>query len=318
MMRLKKEPILLAVVIAGLIIYLMMRDRDRTNYELPDIGEIPLAEISGIEISGAGGNITLIRKGDGWLIDPQGFPADVEKVREMLEIIKWPVLAAMVSESESYARYGLDKDRKIIVKAFRDGTQERVFEIGDSTDDKRRTFVRIGDDHRVFQSLDNIRSVFETETDDLRDKDVLSFDKEEITGITIAKGEQFFKLTLNELPHEKNTEGDSVQSEEVNKIWQDSEGRGVDDSGVENLLYRLSGLSCKRYLYDVSREAMGNPLCVVSLTGEKEYTLSLFSGTDEDKEIYTAVSSENDYPFVMATADADNILNAGDNLILED
>ena len=314
-MKSKKEPIILAVLIIGLILYLFMREKDRTNYELPDIREIPVVEISGIEISGPGGNISLKKKDNKWYIDPEGFPADNEKVQEMLEIIKRPVLATMVSESENYARYGLEKDKKIIVEAFKNGTPERVFEIGDTTDDKRQTFIKISDDHRVFHSLNNIRSAFETEIDDLRDKSILSFDKEEITEISITKGDQVLRLVLNPAPQEKSGEEGSDQLEEADNLWQDAEGSEVKQSSVEELLYRLSMLSCEEYIYDITKEGLDGPLCTICLKDEKEYTLSIFSKTDNDSDLYPAVSSENDYAFELKGSDAEEIMNAWDNIL---
>ena len=313
-MKLKKEPIILAVIIIALILYLVMRNKDRTNYELPDIRKIPVAEISGIEISGPEGDLSLKKTDDKWLIDPQGFPADKVKVQDMLEVIKRPVMITMVSESKNYARYGLEKDKKIIVKAFSKGEPVREFEIGDTTDNKKQTFIKISDDHRVYHSLNNIRDPFETEMDDLRDKGVLSFNEEDITGITIAKGDQVLQLTLNQDVQEKSDEEESAQSEAADMRWQDAEGKDVNESSVEDLLYMLSRLSCNEYLYDIDKEGLTGPLCTVHLTGKKEYTLSIFSKMDDDSDLYPAVSSENDYAFMLKESVAEEIMDAWDNI----
>jgi len=313
-MKIKKEPVILAAIITALILYLVLRNNDRTNYKLPDIAGIPVAEISGIEISGPAGDLSLKKTDNKWVIGPQGYPADSLKVQGMLEVIEKPVITTMASESKNYSRYGLEKDKKILVKAFSKGSLAREIEIGDTTGDKRQTFIKLSNDYRVYYFPKNIRTIFDKETDDLRDKAVLSFDTKEITKIDITKGAQVVRLILKQAQAEKVNKS-PADEEKSETRWEFINGGDADKSSTESFLDALSGVSCKKYLYDVAREALTEPVCTVRMTGKKEYTLSIFAGKDNDNNAYPAISSENSYAFILTDSVIEEILNAPDKLL---
>jgi len=50
-MKVKKEYIILALVILALSVYLAMRTSDRTQYELPDVPPVVAKEISKLQIT---------------------------------------------------------------------------------------------------------------------------------------------------------------------------------------------------------------------------------------------------------------------------
>ena len=117
-MKVKKQYIILAVLIVALRLYLVFHKRDRTLYELPVLQEVPVAEITKIEISKPDGTtIALEKTDDRWLIAPEAYPAEAGKMSVVLESLGNLTLTALVSESKSYERYGLSKEEKIGVKA---------------------------------------------------------------------------------------------------------------------------------------------------------------------------------------------------------
>jgi hypothetical protein len=307
-MKFKKEPAILAVIILMLVLYLVMRSKDRTNYTMPAISKITVSEIDRIEISRPSGAVSL-KKSDGkWVVSPEEYPADINSIQAMLEIIEKPVFVTMVSESRNYQRYGLEKGKKISVNALSKGVSVREFEIGDTTDDRHQTYIKLSDDYSVYHSPENIRTLFDKKVDELRSKGVLSFDKKYITGITITKGSEIIQLSLRQVPIEKGHGPDSVTAGKQETRWQDAGGKNIDKSSIEKLLSILSQLSCKEYLYDVTKEGLTEPVCTVRLTGKKEYTVSIFSKKDKDSLLYPAASSENGYPFMLTSKDAENII----------
>jgi hypothetical protein len=65
-MKVKKEYLILAVLIVTLSLYVYFRQQDRTHYELPVLVEVPASEIMKIEISkGQGPILRCERMGDG-------------------------------------------------------------------------------------------------------------------------------------------------------------------------------------------------------------------------------------------------------------
>ena len=84
-MKIKKEYIILAVIIVALSVYLVMRRGDRTLYELPQMPQISQNEITRLEITKGKTLIGLNKKDNSWYIAPKEYPADAGKVKNMLD-----------------------------------------------------------------------------------------------------------------------------------------------------------------------------------------------------------------------------------------
>ncbi len=128
-MKIKKEYALLVTIIVALSVYLFLRNPDRTHYELPTLAEIVATDISKIEISKPDTSIVLNKKDNKWHIAPQGYPANTEKVKNMLDIIEKLTVTALVSESKSFSRYNLEDNKKIAVRAWKGDKLRREFEV---------------------------------------------------------------------------------------------------------------------------------------------------------------------------------------------
>ena len=84
-MKIKKEYIILAIIIIALSVYLVMRRGDRTLYELPEMPQVSQKEITRLEITRGKTVIDLTKKDDSWYIAPKEYPADAGKVKNMLD-----------------------------------------------------------------------------------------------------------------------------------------------------------------------------------------------------------------------------------------
>ncbi|MBW2563516.1 MAG: DUF4340 domain-containing protein, partial [Deltaproteobacteria bacterium] len=211
-MKIKKEYIILAVIIAALLLYLSQRKTDRTLYKLPDVPEISNSNITKIEINKNSTPIILSKEGDLWTIGPKKYPADTLKVKNMLDVMGKLTLTALVSESKSYNRYNLDDDNKITVKAFDKDKLKLEFDIGKAASSFRHTFVKIAGDERVFHARGSFREKFDKTVDDLRDKTVLAFKINEIRELHISKGKNEMISSLIQPPNEAK---DSEKSDTV-------------------------------------------------------------------------------------------------------
>ncbi len=319
-MKMKKEYIILAAIIVGLSVYLTIHKSDKVHYTLPEMAEISKKDITKIEISKKNEPITLIRQDDKWVIGPDAYPADSGKVEKILDIIDDLSLTALVSESENYIRYDLGEDQRIHVRAFKGDALKREFDIGKAAPSFRHTFIRVEKDPKVYHARKNFRSQFEQTVDNLRDKTVLSFDGNEIQEIAIAKGDRSLALSKKQIPVEVKPDKDSVKPgkdskkeeksrpPETKTIWQDGDGKTVEDTKINSLLSSLSGLKCKSYLPG-KKEDLKEPVYTVHLRGIDELSLSIFKkATDESRE-YPTISSWNSYAFVLEDSKADNIMS---------
>lgn len=311
-MKIKKEYIILVVIIAALLLYLSQRSTDRTLYKLPDVPEISNSDITKIEINKSSIPIVISKEGERWTIGPNKYPADILKVKNMLDVMDKLTLTALVSESKSYNRYNLDDDNKITVKAFDKDKLKLEFDIGKAASSFRHTFVKIAEDERVFHARGSFREKFDKTVDDLRDKAVLAFKINEIVEINIAKGKQKMLFSLIQSPEEakdsKESDASSPKNKALKTTWQNASGKKGDNSKINRLLTTLSNLSCQKYISGQSKDEFTDPVYTLLLKCSKEYKLSIFEKLNKDNEDYPAKSSENNYPFILSGSQVKSIM----------
>ena len=319
-MKLKKEYFILTAILVALILYLALHRSNRTHYQLPELSEVSGKHISKLEITTAGSSIIFNKKDDTWHIEPKGYRADSTKIKNMLNVIEKLKLTALVSESKNYIRYDLTNDKNIHVKAWQDKTLLREFDIGKAAPTFKHTFVKLPDDPNVYHARGDFRRNFDRSVDDFRDKTVLSYAQNTIQGIALTHEKKTISLSRKEIHEthpEKKDEPAAKASKELKTktVWEDTKGHEVTLSKISSLLSFLSSLECERYLDDLKKEDLKNPIYTVSLKGEKEYSLSIFAKKDKNAKNYPAVSSENESPFSLSDTQVDTIKSRLDEIL---
>ncbi len=304
-MKLKKEYILLAAVIIGLGAYLIFQKTDRTHYRLPEPSKISKDDISKIEIKTADRTIEIKKKDGAWVIGPKAYPADADRIKEMLETIAALKLTALISESKNYVRYDLNESKRLAVKAFSGNSLLREFDIGKTAPTYQHTFVKLADDPNVYHARGYFRTKFDQSVDDLRDLRVLSFEKVQIQDVEIVYNKETYHLsreTVSEKKADEKAEAGKAGSDALMKkaIWQTTAGKPVDSEKLDSLLSTLSDLECDSYVEDAKKEDFKDPIFSITLKGAKEYRLAVFPKIKEDASEYPAVSSENPYVFLLS------------------
>ena len=320
-MKIKKEYIILAVIIIALSVYLVMRRGDRTLYELPQIPQVSQKEITRIEITRGKAIIDLTKKDDSWYIAPKEYPADAGKVKNMLDNIEKLTLTALVSESQNYDIYDLSGEAKINVKAWQADSLKRDIDVGKTASSFRHTFVKTAGDDRVFHARGNFRNTFDTTVDDLRDKTILTYTPSDIQQIQITEGKQSFMLTRTQPPEKE--ESPTAEKEESaappaqKTVWQTQDGRTGDEAAVSQLLNTLSNLRCETFIEDRGKEDFTTPLINIRLKGSQEYSLSIFAKTEEKESEQPAISSASTYAFRLTDIAAQGIMKDASNILKE-
>jgi hypothetical protein len=310
-MKVKKEYFILAGVMVALILYLVLHRSDRTHYQLPDITGVSGKQISKLEIRKSDKTLVLNKKDNTWYIDPEGYPADSDKVKNMLDVIEKLTLTALVSESKNYMRYDLTHDKKITVKAWNGKTLSRELDIGKAANTYQHTFVRLATDSNVYHARGDFKRKFDQTVDDLRDKTVLSYSQKDIREITLTKDKKTITLTQKQILEQEGKKMDkpdkTSEKPETQIVWQDAEGKKTDTGKVDRLLSFLNPLECETYITDAKKDDYKNPTYAVVLKGDKEYSLSIFAKKDKDAKTYPAISSENEYPFLLTESQVESI-----------
>jgi hypothetical protein len=312
-MKGKKEIVILFFIIAVLLFYIYSDKKNVTNYDLPKIVQIDSEEISKLTINNKGLEIILIKDNDRWLVGDRKYPANSSIVNKMLDDITSLKLTALASESNNYNTYELDMKKRIELTAYSEATPVRKIIIGKPASSYRHTFVMIGDDHRVFHASGNIRNDFDKTVSDLRDKKVMTF-TEEIAEIVIEKDTEKMTIVRSVAPISVDPieSSDPVPPPEVaGQKWVTANGNPVKDDEIDGFIRMLANLTCDEFIEDKTKEDFESPIFVATLDGAKKYTISIYE-KQEDK--YTAVSSESEYPFLIAESKANQIMKDFDSL----
>ena len=330
-MKGKKEYIILAAIILGVVAYLLWRPTDRTTYELPRLPAIAKDKINKIEITTGDKTIHLARKDNAWQVGPQAFPADKEKIDRLLDTVSTLTLTALVSETQSSQRYDLSPEKRVHVKAWAGDDLFREFDVGKAADTFRHTFVKIADDDRIFHAQNNFRERFDTTIADLRDKQVMAFKTDDIESFKIVRGKKTttFKKIKNE-PQNSET-GDSKTGDSETKDatgekatepeksapqWVADDGQTADVTKIGAYLTALADLECKQFL-EKPDDIPENPAITIELAGTKSYSVVVYTpdAKEEDAPLWPATSSESPYPFLLADWKAKEIVKEPGDLL---
>ena len=311
-MKLKKEYILLSIVIIVLSVYLIMRTSDRTQYELPEVPRVAAGEISKLQITRDKAEVVITKQDEKWHIGPERWPADENKIKDMLKAIENLTLTALVSESRNYSLYDLDSEKKINVKAWSGESLKRDVDLGKTASSFRHTFVKTAGDERVYHARGNFRDDFDVTKDHLRDKVVLTLDTAAIQQIMVTRDQQTLTLSKTQIPVEIESDQSEEKAETNPKpgqpVWQTADGRPVDEAVVKQILDGVASLRCEKFINDRQKSDFSSPSLSLQLKGAREYSLSIFPRANEKDTEYPAVSSGSDYPFLLSQEQVDRLM----------
>ncbi|HDS15316.1 MAG TPA: DUF4340 domain-containing protein [Proteobacteria bacterium] len=324
----KKEFLLLLAVIVGLGALLFYQKKGKTNYQLPQLSAF--SEVADRLLLEKGKErIELRREDEIWLIGAEKYRADGTRVASMLDKLKELQPVALISEKGNYQLYELDPEKRISVALYAGDKLLRRLEIGKSSASLRQSYIRLGEDPRVYQVLGNLQSNFFTTLDDLRDKQVLSITPEQRESLNEIVLERFadgkfeslkmIRLPLENQPvdegrTESETPAETGAADPAGGLstasapvpgspelsgWQLPDGSPVTASAVAELLDGLAGLKCESFLAERSGAEFSRPCYEFILRGaQDEFRLALLASEDGG---YPAVSSAVAEPFRLSS-----------------
>jgi hypothetical protein len=320
MRKFKKEYVVLSIIIVLSIVFLVLKKSDQIKYSLPELSRVEVNEIFKIEISKKGELIRVVKDGENWRIGKQAFLADISKVDKMKKIIADLEITELISKADNLDRYGLTDSEKLEVRAFnQEGKVLREFEIGNVSSTNQHTYVKIKQDKNVYHARESFKQDFKQSVSDFRDKNVLKFDREEITDLSIKYDtlNLTMKKTVNKVKPDSKKKGNA----EITKIvWKDLQGKEMKKETVDSILDKTSKLSCSKYLTEEEHLSLikeANILFTLDLKGASDYQLKFYRKKDEKSSEYPVVSSQNKYPFYLSEYSADSIMKKDKDFILE-
>lgn len=305
-MNVKKEYLLLALLIASSMAYLIFKHTDRIHYTLPVLKVIKADDITRMEVRRAGHTTLLTKKDKSWYISPGNWRADQTKVSEMSDKLSGLTITDLVSESKSYERYQLDDKNKVMLKAFSGNEIRRELAIGKTAPTNSHTYIRLPGDSKVYLASGDLPRLFLAPVADLRDMLVFAITPSDIIHIEIEQAGNTTTLTRKALLADKSLK-DATKPGVTLYTWKNEKGIIVDKAEIDSFLAGLNKIYCDKYLDDVMKDSLKTPAITIKIKGAKEYSLSLF---DKTGEIIPALSSESESPFVFPGYKNDSLKKA--------
>ncbi|MCP4722621.1 MAG: DUF4340 domain-containing protein [Desulfobacteraceae bacterium] len=300
----KKEYLLLAVVILALSAYLVFKKDNQQNYTLPAPMKIEKSKINKIVITQKNLAMELAKEGETWVVSDKKFTADMTLVNNMLDVAGNLRISALISESKDRIRYELDDDNAIGVKAFKDKDLLLSFKIGKTAPSSNHTFIMLAGDTRIFQADKNFKKDFDTSVETLRDKKVITFKEDSIKKITLEK-DGVVKI-MESVKAEDDNKEDPVQ-------WKFEDGTSPDKEALTNLLSSMSFLVCEKFSDSLSKEELEkeSPLIKIILENETPIVLNIFRNNGD---AIVGTSSMSPYPFILESYKGKDIFSYVDKL----
>lgn len=319
----KKEYIILIILIIGLIAYLGLKKDNQVHYELPTIPQVDTTRIDRVEISKADRLVVLNKGENGWTVTDKKFSANPEDIEQMIGTLKAIKLSALVSEAKDLARYELNDTHAVKVKALAGKEAVRSFVIGKTAPSHNHTFIYLDDkDRTVYQANGNFKSQFDKESADFRDKKVLEFDPAGVKKVTLEKQGQIVTLIKSQTPKTTDQEKDETKKDLIEKkplheesTWKKEDGSVTDQKTISDLLSSLSKLECHAFLDEdkAARLKEIQPSCKILLENDKTFILNLFN-KNENQDVEGSCSY-TPYAFTLTSYKAEDIVSYADKLL---
>jgi len=160
----------------------------------PKILTIPEDQIQGIRIEKRGGETTALSKASGtWaLTEPQATGADQDAVNGVVQNLSNLASDRLIEEKPAQlAAYGLATPAEQITVTRKGGKTDTIL-LGDDVPTGSGTYAKLASDPRVFTVASFVKTGVDKGSKDLRDKRLLHFNSDKLTGVTVtAKGSGF-------------------------------------------------------------------------------------------------------------------------------
>ena len=238
----------LAVLAAAFGAYLFFVERHRTPApaDAPEVkgkvfAGVDAAKVEEVRIDRSGGESATIRKVNGvWrIVAPIEVAADESEASNLASNLATADLQSVVDEKpKDLAAFGLDKPR--LTLTFKTaGGPPRTLLVGDKNPTGSDLYARLPDAPRVFLVSGYLDGTFDKGVFQLRDKRVLTFDREKVDRIDLTAGKDAVTVVRQ------------ADAWSVTKPWAARADFGV----IESVLSRLASGQLKAIVWDPSAPA---------------------------------------------------------------
>jgi hypothetical protein len=192
---------LLVVALAGLLGYLYFVDAGKPvgeNDEKPKVFSVEADQIEALKVSTiAGGDAELTKGADGWtLTAPQTVKADDSEVSGITSSLASVAMQRVVDENPAnLGDYGLKEPVVEVSFRTKGSTESKTLQLGTKSPTGSDMYAKTADSPRVFLVYGYLESSFNRTPFDLRDKKILTFDRDKADRIEIRRGDSLLAFS---------------------------------------------------------------------------------------------------------------------------
>jgi hypothetical protein len=192
---------LLVVALAGLLGYLYFVDAGKPvgeNDEKPKVFAVEADQIEALKVSTiAGGDAELTKGADGWtLTAPQTVKADDSEVSGITSSLASVAMQRVVDENPAnLGDYGLKEPVVEVSFRTKGSTEFKTLQLGTKSPTGSDMYAKTADSPRVFLVYGYLESSFNRTHFDLRDKKILTFDRDKADRIEIRRGDSLLAFS---------------------------------------------------------------------------------------------------------------------------
>ena len=268
---------------------------EKTTFDLRDKRLVPVeeSEIAGIEVTAPGGRYQLAKEEGRWrIVQPFADRADDQAVGKIVNAIRNLRATRFVTDTASapdLAKVGLDKPKAEATLSLTSGVKMALEWSQISEPDKKTTYARRRDATFIAEVPETILAELDVKPADLRDKSLLTFDKDQVAKATFTLSDG--TLTVER----KKPEGDAGRSEEW-VVTAPSPGEAKKWK-MSSVLWGLSSLKAASIVEDKATDfakyGLDKPSRSVTLFGSDGKELGTLSfGKEEADKVFARNAAE--------------------------
>ena len=205
-MKIKQLLILLGVlVVLVAIVGLVENPFSKSEYTKKMEAAAPLfpgydkESVAKIEITASGETTTLVKQNDAWLVaSMENYPADTEGVADVLDKVAELKTTGLVSSNpEKQAQFEVDSsgaEAKLLDTGG--GVLAHLF-LGKTTPGYLSSYVRAAESNDVYVGKGNLKATFDKGTRTWKDRTIFSFNKGDVTHLSIKSEEEEIELEMD-------------------------------------------------------------------------------------------------------------------------
>lgn len=264
--------------------------------QLPAVAKDAITKIA---VARAGGEYALEKKDDAWRLQPGDYSADTKAIDRALDtLVKLGGGVALSRQSSSYKKFEVEDNALRLTVSTAAGEAWSLL-VGKDSADKRGNYVRRFDDSTVYALPARLKSTFDKEAKQWRDRTIVEFDKTAATAISFVGSDPTIRVDLA-----KTADGWEFAAPPTDL----PAGYRLDSTVVDRVVSSLARLSATEFDDEpVSADRGLDPpqqTVTVKLTDATEITVQV--GATKDRNVY-ARRAGNEQIYLLAEYAAKNL-----------